>query len=98
MRVAAVQLDAGSDRHRNLDSAERLVRQAAADGASLVVLPEHFDLRGTDDDYVHGAEPPGGPTPERARPLAPELGIDPLAGAGAARPPGPGKTAETPPP
>jgi predicted amidohydrolase len=80
MRAAAVQLDSTSDRGRNLDITERLVRAAAGDGAVLVALPERFDLRGTDDDYVRGAEPLDGPTVERMRSLARELGIDLVAG------------------
>jgi deaminated glutathione amidase len=80
MRAAAVQMDSRSDRGRNLETADRLVREAAAAGATLVVLPEHFDLRGTDDDYVRGAEPLDGPTVERVRELARELGIDLVAG------------------
>ena len=40
MHVAAVQLNAGPDFERNLEAADRLVRQAAARGAQLVVLPE----------------------------------------------------------
>jgi predicted amidohydrolase len=80
MRAAAVQLDSTTDRSRNLEITERLVRDAAADGATLVVLPERFDLRGRDDDYVHGAEPLDGPTVTRVRTLARELGIDLVAG------------------
>ena len=80
MRAAAVQLDSGPDRARNVGAAERLVRAAAADGAALVVLPERFELRGTDDDYVRGAEPLEGPTVERMRVLARELEIDLVAG------------------
>jgi predicted amidohydrolase len=80
MRAAAVQLDSTSDRKRNLDSAERLVRAAADDGATLVVLPERFDLRGTEDDYARGAEPLDGPTIGRMRELARELRVDVVAG------------------
>jgi predicted amidohydrolase len=80
MRAAAVQLDSTADRSRNLSSTERLVRDAAGDGATLVVLPERFDLRGRDEDYVHCAEPLDGPTVERMRGLARDLGIDLVAG------------------
>ena len=40
MRAAAVQLTATQDRDRNRETADRLVREAAARGAELVVLPE----------------------------------------------------------
>ena len=85
MRAAAVQLNATADRGRNLGSAERLVREAADDGATLVVLPEHFDLRGRDEDYLRDAEPLDGPTMTRVRDLARELGIDLVAGSFAER-------------
>jgi predicted amidohydrolase len=81
MRAAAVQLNSNADRHRNLASAEALVRAAAADGAALVALPERFDLRGTPDDYERGAQPLE--THEAvtwARALARELQIDLIAG------------------
>src|SRR4051812_28374939 len=69
MRAATVQLESTSDRRRNLESTERLVRAAADDGATLVVLPERFDLRGRDEDYRREAEPLDGPTVERVRDL-----------------------------
>jgi predicted amidohydrolase len=80
MRAAAVQLDSDADRDRNLASAERLVRAAAADGATLVVLPERFDLRGHEHDYAEHAEPLDGATATWASTLAKQLGIDLVAG------------------
>ena len=95
MRAAAVQLDSTTDRSRNLESTERLVREAAEDGAQLVVLPERFDLRGRDEDYVRGAEPLDGPTVTRTRGLARELGIDLVAGSFTEARPGHDKPANT---
>jgi len=80
MRAAAIQLDSTADRGRNIRETERLVRAAAADGATLIVLPERFDLRGDENDYARGAEPLDGPTVERMRTLARELGVDLVAG------------------
>src|SRR3954454_24429037 len=80
VRAAAVQLNSTADRDRNLVTTERLVRAAADDGATLVLLPERFDLRGTDTDYVAHAEPLDGPTIARMRELARTLGIDLVAG------------------
>ena len=40
MRAAAIQLTATPDTAANLAAADRLVRAAAADGASLILLPE----------------------------------------------------------
>src|SRR5919199_3989939 len=95
MRAAAVQMESTTDRARNLDSADRLVRAAAGDGATLVALPEHFDLRGRDEDYLRDAEPLDGPTVERFRALARELGIDLVAGSIAERRPGHERTSNT---
>lgn len=81
MRAAAVQLNSKADRDHNLATAESLVRGAAADGATLVALPERFDLRGDEHDYARGAEPlEGGRTLAWARSLARELRIDLVAG------------------
>jgi deaminated glutathione amidase len=85
MRAAAVQLQATTETDRNLASAERLTRAAAADGAELVVLPERLDIRGAARDYLTGAEPLDGRPVTWARELARELGIDLVAGSVAER-------------
>jgi predicted amidohydrolase len=80
MRTAAVQLNSTDDKERNMATADRLVREAAADGADLIVLPEKFNVLGEHDDYVAGAEPLDGPTISWARDTARELGVDLVAG------------------
>ncbi len=80
MRTAAVQLNSTDDKERNMATADRLTREAAADGADLIVLPEKFNLLGEHDDYVAGAEPLDGPTVSWARDIARELGVDLVAG------------------
>ena len=85
MRAAAVQLQATTETDRNLASAERLTRAAAADGADLVVLPERLDIRGAFSDYLSGAEPLDGRPVTWARELARDLGIDLVAGSVAER-------------
>jgi deaminated glutathione amidase len=80
VRAAAVQLNSTDDKDRNLESAERLVRDAAGDGAELVVLPEKFNVLGEPDQLEAGAEPLDGPTMQLARSLAAELGIWLVAG------------------
>lgn len=49
LRVAAVQMVSGTGPAANLDSAKRLIAQAAAGGAQVVVLPEYFCLLGRKD-------------------------------------------------
>jgi deaminated glutathione amidase len=80
VRAAAVQLSSTEDKDRNLAAADRLTRAAAADGAELVVLPEKFNVLGTHDDFVRGAETLEGRTIGWARETARELGIDLVAG------------------
>ena len=85
MRAAAVQLNSTADKGRNLETAERLVREAAADGAELVVLPEKWNVLGDAAALREGAEPLDGPTLTAARDWARELGIDLVAGSIAER-------------
>jgi predicted amidohydrolase len=80
LRAAAVQLTATPDKARNLETADRLVRRAAADGARLVVLPEKWSVLGHGEDLRSGAEPLDGPAVTWAREAARELGIDLVAG------------------
>jgi predicted amidohydrolase len=80
LRAAAVQLTATPDKVRNLETADRLVRRAAADGARLVVLPEKWSVLGRGADLRAGAEPLDGPAVTWARNAARELGIDLVAG------------------
>jgi deaminated glutathione amidase len=80
LRAAAVQLTATPDKAANLEAADRLVRQAAADGAGLVVLPEKWSVLGRGADLLAGAEPLDGPAIAWARETARELGIDLVAG------------------
>ena len=49
LRVAAVQMISGPDVAGNLATAGRLIAEAAARGAQLVVLPEYFPLIGASD-------------------------------------------------
>jgi len=81
VRAAAVQLNSNQDKQRNLATADRLTRAAAADGAQLILLPEKWTALGTDDDYYRAAETlEDGEAVEWARSTARELGVDLVAG------------------
>jgi deaminated glutathione amidase len=80
LRVAAVQLNSTADRDANLAVADRLTRAAAADGASLIVLPEKWTAMGSERELRAAAEPLDGASVQWARELARELGVDLLAG------------------
>lgn len=85
MRVAVVQMNSNSDVAGNLESAERLVRTAAGDGAELVALPEKWSLLGPGELLAERAEPLTGSAISAARAWARELGIALLAGSVAER-------------
>lgn len=78
--AAAVQMASGEDKERNLETAERLVREAAERGARLVALPELFNCLGRKEQVIRAAEPVPGPTSRRMGDLARRLRITLLAG------------------
>jgi predicted amidohydrolase len=80
MRVAAVQLNSTDDYNRNFEVAQRLVREAAADGAELVVLPEKWTALGPSEVLQSAAQPLAGPALSAAAGWAQELGIHLVAG------------------
>jgi deaminated glutathione amidase len=57
IRVACVQLTSRADKAANLETAERLVAQAASTGADIVVLPEKWNAIGDAAVYHANAEP-----------------------------------------
>jgi predicted amidohydrolase len=73
-KVAALQLTSIDDVEHNLARVEQLTREAIADGASLVVLPENFQYMGPEDGKFAVAEalPEGGPILRRLSTLARE--------------------------
>ena len=84
--VAALQMASSWDRDENLATGERLVREAAAAGADLILPGETFALHmfmfgDWKPEYFELAEPIDGPTVTHMSALAAELG----AGGGAQR-------------
>jgi nitrilase len=60
MKIAALQMVSATRVDANLDTARRLIAQAAGDGAGLVALPEYFCLMGrAERDKLAIAEAPG---------------------------------------
>jgi predicted amidohydrolase len=93
VRAAAIQLNSTADKARNLATAQRLVRDAAADGAAFVALPEKWNLLAGGEQILAGAEGLDGPSLTAARGWARELGIHLLAGSISER--GEGKASNT---
>ncbi len=80
VKVAAVQMAMGADRAANRDKAESLVREAAANGARIVLLPELFEglyfCKDMDEKYFDWALPrEGHPMIARFAALAKELEV-----------------------
>jgi predicted amidohydrolase len=80
VRAASIQLNSNAEKDRNLSIAGPLVRDAASDGANLIVLPEKFNVLGSPEELHAGAEPIPGPTTEWAGELCRELGVWLVAG------------------
>ncbi len=78
--AAAVQLNSTADVQTNLESAERLVTQAAESGASFVGLPENFAYLRSEGSPVPEPQSLDGPWVARMRELARGLRITLLLG------------------
>lgn len=79
LKIAGVQFVGQAEKEANIQTATRLVRQAAAQGARMVCLPELFSTLyfcvETRREYFDWAEPIPGPTIERMAQVARETGI-----------------------
>ncbi|HBC35545.1 MAG TPA: acyltransferase, partial [Marinobacter adhaerens] len=79
INVAAIQQACSSDKAASLATTEKLVREAVASGANLVILQElHATLyfcQTEETSVFELAEPIPGPTSKRLSDLARELGI-----------------------
>jgi deaminated glutathione amidase len=80
VRAAAVQLNSTEDFERNLETADRLVREAARQGAELIVLPEKWTALGRPERVAALAQPLDGPAISWARRVAQDLAVDLVAG------------------
>lgn len=61
LRVAVVQMNTQDDKARNIETAMRLIGDAAATGARLVCLPEVWTYLGPEGGHYPAAEPIPGP-------------------------------------
>ena len=76
IRIACVQMTSRADKSANLEKAERLVAQAAATGADVVVLPEKWNAIGDAAVYHETAEPlDGGESVQAMSGWAKTLGV-----------------------
>ena len=96
-RIAAIQMISTPDVADNIDSARRLVTEAARDGAGLVLLPEYWPILGRhENDKLAVAEEAGaGPIQDAMASMARELGIWLIGGTLPLTAPVPGKVLNT---
>lgn len=95
MRAAVVQLHVVPSVDENLSTVSGLIRQAAADGATLIVLPEMVDFSGDNDQIPAIKTDIPGPVSTVFADLAKELGIWLQAGSIHERIPGQDRTYNT---
>jgi predicted amidohydrolase len=74
-RLGLCQLMSRTDKEENMQRADAMVREAAAGGASVVVLPEVFQCPFGHEYFEPYAEPRGGESMRRMAQWANELGI-----------------------
>jgi predicted amidohydrolase len=77
LKIAAVQMVSTPEVAENLEQAGQLLRQAAAEGAQLLLLPEYWPILGRrESDKLAVAEPAGqGPIQQWMADMARELGV-----------------------
>ena len=76
MKVGLVQLNSQRDKEANLAAAADAIATLATGGADLIVLPEMFNHRWTDEANVKQAEPIPGPSTTWAGAQAREHGVN----------------------
>jgi deaminated glutathione amidase len=93
--MGAVQMTSTADRGKNLDTAVRLLDEAADLGAKLVGLPENFAYMGPEEGRLAAAEPIEGATLGAIREVARRRAVFVVAGSVAETSPNPRMTANT---
>ncbi|TCO76955.1 carbon-nitrogen hydrolase family protein [Marinisporobacter balticus] len=75
MKIGICQIKVVQDKNKNIENAERMIREAALNGSHLVVLPEMFNCPYENKYFLPFAESYPGKTTNKLASLAKELGI-----------------------
>lgn len=75
MKIGLIQLDVVDDKQANLSRAGELIRDAVAEGAEIVVLPEMFTTPYQNDKFGPYSEPEDGPSVQWMSQIAKQHGI-----------------------
>ena len=75
MRIAMIQMPVTDNKQHNIDTACRKIREAAAQGTDIAVLPEMFCCPYRNDCFAAYGEAEGGPAQTALSALAAELGL-----------------------
>lgn len=86
IKVAAVCMNSTSDKQKNVETAFRLIEEAAKSGASWIQIPEMFAFHGPYDRVYDMAETEQGPVISRMRTLAKKYGVVIISGSMGERP------------
>jgi predicted amidohydrolase len=75
MKIGLVQMNSRQDKAANVAAAGESIRELAAQGVDLVVLPEMFNHLGTDPENAAAAETIPGPSTDWVSAMARETGV-----------------------
>jgi len=62
MKIAAIQINSGDNKEKNIAKAKEFIDEAAKEGAGVIALPEMFNFLGPDREKLSQAETIPGPT------------------------------------
>lgn len=74
-KIAAIQMISFNDKKVNLEKAKSFIERAVREKAKVIVLPEHFNFSGKDEEKRQNAEPIPGPTINQLAELAKKFKI-----------------------
>lgn len=75
MKIAVIQMNSQENKDRNMETALRLIDEAASEGVKLIALPEYVNFLGETSEKLSKAEPIPGPISQAFAEKAKEHGV-----------------------